>query len=55
MDLITSEGLKEKLDRGHDFRLVKILGEWKWRLHSSLDSVSPESYEEAREEKAAVA
>jgi rhodanese-related sulfurtransferase len=28
MDLIDREELKEKLDLGHDFRLVMTLGEW---------------------------
>ena len=27
-DLISREELKEKLDRGGDFKLVMVLGEW---------------------------
>ena len=30
-DLIGSEELKEKLDRGEDFKLVMVLGEWEYR------------------------
>ena len=30
-DLIGREELKEKLDRGDDFRLVMVLGEWEYR------------------------
>ena len=30
-DLIGREELKEKLDRGDDFKLVMVLGEWEYR------------------------
>ena len=30
-DLISSEELKEKLDRGDDFKLVMSLGEWEYK------------------------
>jgi rhodanese-related sulfurtransferase len=30
-DLIGHEELKEKLDRGDDFKLVMVLGEWEYR------------------------
>ena len=30
-DLISREELKEKLDRGDDFKLVMVLGEWEYR------------------------
>jgi rhodanese-related sulfurtransferase len=30
-DLIDREELKEKLDRGDDFKLVMVLGEWEYR------------------------
>jgi rhodanese-related sulfurtransferase len=31
MDLIGTEELKEKLERGDDFKLVIVLGEWEYR------------------------
>jgi rhodanese-related sulfurtransferase len=31
-DLIGREELKEKLDRGDDFKLVMVLGEWEYRV-----------------------
>jgi hypothetical protein len=30
-DLIGREELKEKLERGDDFKLVMVLGEWEYR------------------------
>ena len=31
MDLIGTEELKERLDRGDDFKLIMVLGEWEYR------------------------
>ena len=31
MNLISREELKEKLDRGDDFKLLMVLGEWEFR------------------------
>jgi rhodanese-related sulfurtransferase len=31
MNLISREQLKEKLDRGDDFKLVMVLGDWAYR------------------------
>ena len=31
MELITKEDLKEKLDRGDDFKLVMVLSEWAYQ------------------------
>lgn len=44
-DLIDSEELKEKLDRGDDFKLVMALGEWEYRakhIPGSLRVSTPE-------------
>jgi rhodanese-related sulfurtransferase len=44
-DLIRCEELKEKLDRGDDFKLVMVLGEWEYRakrIPGSLRVSSPE-------------
>ena len=44
-DLIGSKELKEKLDRGEDFKLVMVLGEWEYRakhIPGSLRVSTPE-------------
>jgi rhodanese-related sulfurtransferase len=44
-DLIGCEELKEKLDRGDDFELVMVLGEWEYRakrIPGSLRVSTPE-------------
>ena len=44
-DLIGSEELKEKLERGDDFKLVMVLGEWEYRakhIPGSLRVSTPE-------------
>ena len=44
-DLIDRQELKEKLDRGDDFKLVMTLGEWEYRakrIPGSLRVSSPE-------------
>jgi rhodanese-related sulfurtransferase len=49
-DLIDREELKEKLDRGEDFKLVMVLGEWEYRakhIPGSLRVSSPEEGLEA--------
>jgi rhodanese-related sulfurtransferase len=44
-DLIGCEELKEKIDRGDDFKLVMVLGEWEYRakhIPGSLRVSTPE-------------
>ena len=48
MELISREELKSKLDRGDDFKLFMVLGEWAFRLKhipGSLNVSSPEQAE----------
>jgi rhodanese-related sulfurtransferase len=49
MDLIDREELKEKLDRGHDFRLVVTLGEWAYRSKHIPNSLRISTAKEALE------
>ena len=45
MELITREELKAKLDRGDDFKLVMVLGDWAFRakhIPGSLNISTPE-------------
>ena len=45
MKLIDREELKEKLDRGDDFKLAMVLGEWAYRakhIPGSLNITSPQ-------------
>jgi rhodanese-related sulfurtransferase len=45
LDFIDGEELKEKLDRGEDFKLVMVLGEWEYRakrIPGSLRVSTPE-------------
>jgi rhodanese-related sulfurtransferase len=46
MDLIGREELKEKLDRGDDFKLVMVLGEWAYRAKHIPGSLHFDSIEE---------
>jgi rhodanese-related sulfurtransferase len=49
-DLIGREELKEKLDRGEDFKLVMVLGEWEYRakrISGSLRVSTPQEGLEA--------
>ena len=49
-DLIGREELREKLDRGDDFKLVMVLGEWEYRakhIPGSLRVSTPEEGLEA--------
>ncbi len=46
VNLIGREDLKEKLDRGDDFKLVMVLGDWAYRakhIPHSLNIATPES------------
>jgi rhodanese-related sulfurtransferase len=49
MNLINREGLKEKLDRGGDFKLVMALGEWAYRAKHIPGSLHFNAIEEALE------
>jgi rhodanese-related sulfurtransferase len=49
MELISREELKEKLDRGDDFKLVMTLGEWAYRLSHIPGSISVTNFEQAAE------
>jgi rhodanese-related sulfurtransferase len=45
MNLISREGLREKLDRGDDFKLVMVLGEWAFlakHIPGSINISSPD-------------
>lgn len=47
MNLITRDQLKEKIDRGEDFRLVNCLEEWMFRAKRIPGSIHFESIKEA--------
>jgi len=47
MDLIDTQALKAKLDRGDDFRLVMTLGEWEYRALHIPGSIRISTAEEA--------
>lgn len=49
MNTISREELKEKLDRGDDFKLVMTLGEWAYRLSHIPGSISVTNFEQAAE------
>ena len=49
MDLIDREELKEKFDRGDDFRLVMTLGEWEYRAKHIPGSLLISTPDEALE------
>jgi rhodanese-related sulfurtransferase len=46
MDLIDGEELKEKLERGDDFKLVMVLGEWEYRAKHIPGSLRISTVEE---------
>jgi rhodanese-related sulfurtransferase len=48
-DLIDREELKEKLDRGDDFKLVMVLGEWEYRTKRIVGSLRVSTPEEGLE------
>jgi rhodanese-related sulfurtransferase len=48
-DLIGREELKEKLDRGDDFKLVMVLGEWEYRARHIPGSLRVSTPEEGLE------
>jgi rhodanese-related sulfurtransferase len=48
-DLIDREELKEKLDRGDDFKLVTVLGGWEYRAKRILGSLRVSTPEEGLE------
>jgi rhodanese-related sulfurtransferase len=49
MDLIGTEELKEKLERGDDFKLVMVLGEWEYRAKHIPGSLRVSTVEEGAE------
>jgi rhodanese-related sulfurtransferase len=49
MDLIDVEELREKLDRGDDFKLVMTLGEWEYRAKHIPGSLLVSTVEEGLE------
>ena len=46
MELIGTKELKEKLDRGEDFKLVMVLGEWEYRAKHIPGSLRVSTVEE---------
>jgi rhodanese-related sulfurtransferase len=46
MNLISREELKSKLDRGDDFKLVMVLGDWAYQMAHIPGSISFSSPEE---------
>jgi rhodanese-related sulfurtransferase len=48
-DLIGHDELKEKLDRGDDFKLVMVLGEWEYRAKRITGSLRVSTPEEGLE------
>ena len=50
METISKEELKEKLDRGDDFKLVMVLGEWHYRAKRIPGSLHIDSPEKGLEE-----
>jgi rhodanese-related sulfurtransferase len=49
MNLISREELKEKLDRGDDFKLVMVLGDWAYRAKHIPGSLNISRIEDAAE------
>ena len=49
MNLIDREALKEKLDRGDDFKLVMVLSEWAYRAKHIPGSINLNTPEEGRQ------
>ena len=46
MNLISRDELKEKLDRGDDFKLVMTLGEWAFRAKHIPGSLNVSRFED---------
>ncbi len=49
MQLISREDLKEKLDRGDEFKLVMVLGEWAYRAKHVPGTLNVSSPDQARD------
>ena len=49
MDLISTEELKEKLDRADDFKLIMVLGEWEYQAKHIPGSLRINTLEEGLE------
>lgn len=49
MNIISREELKEKLDRGDNFKLVMAMGEWAYRAQHIPGSINISTPEEAME------
>jgi rhodanese-related sulfurtransferase len=49
VDLIETRELKEKLERGNDFKVVMTLGEWEYRTTHIPGSIRVSTVEEALE------
>jgi rhodanese-related sulfurtransferase len=49
MDLISTQELKERFERGDDFKLVMVLGEWEYRAKHIPGSLRVSTVEEALE------
>ena len=49
MDLISTQELKEKLDRADDFKLVMVLGEWEYQAKHIPGSLRINTLEEGLE------
>lgn len=47
MELISRDELKAKLDRGDDFKLVMVLGEWAFRAMHIPGSINVSNLEDA--------
>jgi rhodanese-related sulfurtransferase len=49
VELISRDELKEKLDRGDDFKLVMVLSEWAFRAKRIPGSIHVDSLEKGKE------
>jgi rhodanese-related sulfurtransferase len=49
VELISRDELKEKLDRGDDFKLVMVLGEWAFRAKRIPGSIHVDNLEKGKE------
>ncbi len=47
MEIISRDELKEKIDRGDDFKLVMVLGEWAYRVKHIPGSINVTTPQEA--------
>lgn len=50
MNLISQEELKEKLDRGDNFKLVMVLGDWAFRAQHIPGSINISRMDEAEKQ-----